>query len=76
VLLIFPTEPEAQPTVLTRIAERHGRRDLAVPAGFDAPFVDSLIATGEQHDPAFTPVVEHAWRSTAQTVVAYMTSRY
>ena len=76
VLLIFPTEPEAEPTVLTRIAERHSRRDLAVPAGLYAPFVDSLIATGEQHDPAFTSEVEHASRSSAETVVASMTSRY
>ena len=76
VLLVFPKEPEAEPTVLTRIAERHSRRDLAVPPSLYALFVDSLIATVEQHDPAFTPEVEPAWRSTAETVVAYTTSRY
>jgi hypothetical protein len=37
VLLIFPTEPEAEPTVLTRIAERHSRRDRAVPPSQYAP---------------------------------------
>ena len=76
VLLIFPKEPEAEPTVLTRIAERHSRRDLAVPPALYAPFVDSLIATVGQHDPAFTPEIERAWRSTVEKGVAYMTSRY
>jgi hemoglobin-like flavoprotein len=61
VLLIFPKEPEAEPTVLTRIAERRSRRDLAVPPSLYAPFVDSLIVTVEQHDPAVTPEVEHTW---------------
>jgi hypothetical protein len=55
VLLSFPNEPKVEPTLLTRIAERHGRRALAVPPSLYAPFVDSSIATVEQHDPAFTP---------------------
>ena len=76
VLLIFPKEPDVEPTVLTRIAERHSRRDLAVPASLYAPFVESLIATVGQHDPAFTPEIERAWRSTVAKGVAYMTSRY
>jgi hypothetical protein len=76
VLLIFPKEPAVEPTVLTRIAERPTRRDLAVPAALYAPFVDSLIATVWQHDRAFTPEIERAWRGTVEKGVASMTSRY
>ena len=76
VLLIFPKQPDAEPTLLTRIAERHSRRDLAVPAAMYPPFVDSLLATVKQYDSLFTPEVEAAWRRTVDKGVRYMVSRY
>jgi len=76
VLLIFPKESDAEPTLLTRIAERHSRRDLAVPAEMYPPFVDSLIATVKRYDPTFTPEIEKAWRRTVDKGVEYMVSRY
>jgi hemoglobin-like flavoprotein len=76
VLLIFPKQPDAEPTLLTRIAERHSRRDLAVPASLYPPFVDSLIATVKQYDPICTPEIEEAWRRTVAKGVQYMVSRY
>jgi hemoglobin-like flavoprotein len=75
-LLIFPKQPDAEPTLLTRLAERHGRRDLNVPPSFYPPFVDSLIATVKQCDPACTPQVEDAWRRTVDKGVTYMGSKY
>jgi hemoglobin-like flavoprotein len=75
-LLIFPKQPDAEPTLLTRVAERHGRRDLNVPPSFYPPFVDSLIATVKQYDPACTPEVEDAWRRTVEKGVTYMVSKY
>jgi len=75
-LLIFPKQPEGEPTLLTRVAERHSRSDLNVPPSFYPPFVDSLIATVKQYDPACTPEVEDAWRRTVAKGVAYMVSRY
>ena len=76
VLLIFPKEPDAEPNLLTRIAERHSRRDLAVPAELYPPFIDSLITTVKQHDPLITPEIEEAWRRTVEKGVKYMVSRY
>ena len=75
-LLIFPKQSEVEPTLLTRIAERHSRRDLGVPATLYPPFVDSLIATVKQYDPAFTSELEDAWRRTVEKGVSYMVSRY
>jgi len=75
-LLIFPKEPEAEPTLLTRVAERHSRRDLNVPPSFYPPFVDSLVATVKQYDPACTPQVEDAWRRTVEKGVRYMVAKY
>ena len=76
VLLLFPKQPDTEPTLLTRIAERHSRRDLAVPAALYPPFVDSLIKTVKQYDPDCTPEVEAAWRRTVEKGVQYMVSRY
>ena len=75
-LLAFPNQPPTEPTLLTRVAERHSRRDLDVPARLYPLFVDSLIATVKQHDPAFSPEIEHAWRRTVEKGVTYMISRY
>jgi hemoglobin-like flavoprotein len=75
-LLIFPKQPDGEPTLLTRVAERHSRRDLDVPPSLYPPFVDSLIATVRQYDPAFSPEVEAAWRGTVQKGVQYMISKY
>ena len=75
-LLSFPTQPPTEPTILTRLAERHSRRDMAVPPSFYAPFIDSLIATVAQYDPECTPEVEQAWRTTVAAGVEYMKARF
>ena len=75
-LLLFPKQPENDPTLLARVAERHSRRDLNVPPAFYPPFVDSLIATVKAFDPVFTAEVEEAWRRTVEKGVTYMVSRY
>ncbi len=75
-LLIFPRQPEQEPSLLARVAERHSRWDLNVPPSLYPPFVDSLIATVRQYDPSFTPEVEEAWRRTVDKGVKYMIARY
>ena len=75
-LLSFPAESDGEPTILTRLAERHSRRDLSVDPSFYPPFLESLIETVKRHDPACTPAVEQAWRVTVAKGFAYMQSRY
>lgn len=75
-LLSFPTEPDGEPTILSRIAERHGRGDLGIDASFYPPFVESLIDTVKERDPMFAPAIEQAWRTTLGVGIAYMLSRY
>ncbi|MGH7675595.1 MAG: globin domain-containing protein [Gemmatimonadales bacterium] len=69
-LLIFPRQPEGEPTLLTRIAERH--REIGIEPRLYAPFVDSLMATVRRYDPECTPAVERAWRDTVGMGVAYL----
>ena len=75
-LLIFPAQPAAEPTALSRVAERHSRRDLNIDPGLYPLFIDSLIDTVKRYDPECTPAIEAAWRTTVAKGVAYMQSKY
>lgn len=75
-LLIFPTQSEAEPTILTRVADRHARSDLDVPPELYGDFVDALVATVAEYDGAFTPEVGDAWRRAIAKGIAYMQSRH
>lgn len=75
-LLSFPEESDREPTILTRLAERHSRRDLGVDPSLYPPFLESLIDTIKRYDPQCTPAVEQAWRASLAKGFAYMQSRY
>ncbi|HXG97914.1 MAG TPA: globin [Gemmatimonadales bacterium] len=75
-LLIFPNQPNKEPNLLTRVAERHNRGDLNVDPSLYKPFIDALIDTVRQFDGKCTPTVEAAWRETVAPGVEYMKSRH
>jgi len=75
-LLSFPGQAEAEPSILARVAERHSRRELGIDPSHYPPFLESLIHTVKRYDPEFTPAVEQAWRATLAPGFAYMQSRY
>jgi hypothetical protein len=61
---------------LPRLAERHSRRDLDIPARLYDGWLDSLVEAARRHDPLFAPEVEDAWRKTLGVGIEYMRSRY
>ena len=75
-LLIFPNQPNKEPNLLTRAAERHSRGDLNIDPSLYKPFIDALIATVKQFDGKCTPTVEAAWRETLTPGVEYMKSKH
>lgn len=75
-LLAFPNQPPTERPILARVAERHSRRDLNVPATLYPLFVESLITTVKEYDPAFSPEIADAWRHTVAKGVTYMISKY
>jgi hemoglobin-like flavoprotein len=75
-LFNFNNQPATEPSILTRVAERHSRRDLDVDPSLYAAFLESLIATAGQFDPEFSPETEAAWREATAKGVAYMQARY
>lgn len=76
ILLIFPNQPNKEPTLLSRLAERHSRRDLNIEPALYRPFIDALIDTVKQFDRECTPAVEAAWRATVAPGVEYMKSKH
>jgi hemoglobin-like flavoprotein len=77
-LLSFPRQPApgGEVTILSRVADRHSRRDLGIAPKMYPPFVDALIQTVREHDAEFVAATEDAWRRTLAPGVAYMQGRY
>lgn len=75
-LLIYPKHQGDELNLLSRIARRHGRKDLNIPVEMYPPFVDALMQTVRQCDPSLTPDLEAAWRRILAVGVAYMQSKY
>jgi len=75
-LLIFPRQSLTEPTILTRVADRHGPADLDISPDLYGGFVESLLQTVASHDPAFDAAVDAAWRQTIAPGIAYMQSRH
>lgn len=71
-LLSFNTQKDAEPNLLTRVAERHGQHDLKVDPAHYAAFLDSLVLTVRRFDPEFTPEIEAAWREATAPGISYM----
>jgi hemoglobin-like flavoprotein len=75
-LLIFPRQPDGEPNLLSRIAERHSRQGLGIEPRLYPPFVDALMATVRTFDSEYTPAVEQAWRATVAQGVSYLQAKY
>ncbi len=75
-LLIFPRHEKTEPTVLTRVADRHARGDLGISPDKYPAFVESLMQTVSEHDPEFDGRIDLAWRQSIAPGIAYMQDRY
>ena len=75
-LLIFPNQPNKEPNLLTRVAERHNRGDLNVDPSLYKPFIEALIDTVKRFDGQYTATTEAAWRETIAPGVEYMKSKH
>jgi hemoglobin-like flavoprotein len=73
-LIIYAKRPN--PALLERIAARHSRGGVDVPADMYPGFVESLVAAVAEHDPEYTPEVGEAWRAAMAPGIAFMQSHY
>ncbi len=73
-LLIYAKRPN--PSLLDRIAERHGAATgLGVPAALFAPFAESFLATVRDLDPAADDATMEAWQAALAPGIAYVKGR-
>ena len=76
-LLVAAQDDGKRPTpYLDAVAERHSASQMAVGAELYDLWLDSLLATVREVDPAWNAEVEQAWESVMTVGIAYLVSRY
>jgi hemoglobin-like flavoprotein len=63
ILLLLIYAQRVNPALLTRIAGRHGKTDLNIPARLYPYFVTSFLATVEECDSECAPPTLQAWKA-------------
>jgi hemoglobin-like flavoprotein len=71
-LLAFPADSVQEPTVLTRLAIKHGPDGMNIDPDWYPPFVEALVESAAEHDPEFTPAIAEAWRQAVRPGITYM----
>ena len=61
---------------LPRIAQRHSRQDLDIPAAMYDTWLSCLLDTAGRYDAEFSPEIRKAWSDTLGAGIEYMRSRY
>jgi hemoglobin-like flavoprotein len=61
---------------LDHVAERHSASQMAIGAELYDLWLDSLLATVREVDPAWNPAVEEAWERVMTVGIKYLISRY
>ena len=76
-LLVAAQDDGKRPTpYLDDVAERHSASQMAVGAELYDLWLDSLLATVREVDPAWNAEAEQAWESVMTVGIAYLVSRY
>ncbi len=61
---------------LDAVAARHGVSQMAIGAELYDLWLDNLLATVRETDPAWTTAVEHAWEDVLTVGILYLVTRY
>lgn len=75
-ILLTAHDQENPDRYLREVAERHSSSQLAIGAELYDLWLDSLLATVREVDPAFGPEVEQAWEDVMAIGIRYLVSRY
>jgi hemoglobin-like flavoprotein len=76
-LLVAAQDDGKRPTpFLDEVAARHSASQMAIGAELYDLWLDSLLATVREVDPAWSVEVERAWESVMTVGIAYLVSRY
>jgi hemoglobin-like flavoprotein len=71
-LIAFPNEPVDGPSVLDRLAAKHGPKGLNIQPSWYPLFLDSLVRTVARHDPEFSTEIAQAWQDALTPGIDYM----
>ena len=76
-LLVAAQDDGKRPTpYLDEVAARHSASQMAIGAELYDLWLDSLLATVREVDPAWSALVDQAWETVMTVGIAYLVSRY
>ncbi|MDA0667679.1 MAG: hypothetical protein O3A95_06765 [Planctomycetota bacterium] len=76
-MVMLASQPGIDPGLyLSRMAERHSRKDLDIPPQLYEYWLEALLQTVEEKDPEYTAEVREVWNLIMESGIQYMCSRY
>jgi hemoglobin-like flavoprotein len=72
ILLLLIYAKRENPSLLTRITERHGPKGLGIPARLYPKFTASFLATVQQFDPGCDQATLDAWEAALKPGMAFI----
>jgi hemoglobin-like flavoprotein len=72
VMLLLIYAKRENPSLLTRITERHGPKGLGIPARLYPKFTASFLATVQQFDPSCDQATLEAWEAALTPGIAFI----
>jgi hemoglobin-like flavoprotein len=75
-VLVAADEETGPDRYLRELAEKHSSRQLDIGAELYDYWLDSLLVTVKERDPAFGPAVEDAWESVMTIGIRYLLMHY
>jgi hemoglobin-like flavoprotein len=72
VMLLLIYAKRENPSLLTRITERHGPKGLGIPARLYPKFTSSFLATVQQFDPGCDTATLDAWETALKPGIAFI----
>ena len=75
-MVMFNRDPKGVQVDMARLAERHNRRGVDIPARLYDLWLDALCETVQQHDPEYAPEIGKGWRAAMQPGIEYLITKY
>lgn len=75
-MVMFNRDAEGLQEDMNKLAERHGRKGVDIPARLYDLWLDSLCEAVEMHDPQCSPEILNKWRVAMQPGIDFLISKY
>ncbi|WP_218932454.1 globin [Adhaeretor mobilis] len=75
-MVMFSRDPVGVRDEMAKLAKRHDRTGVDIPARLYALWLDSLCEAVQEHDPEFSEDVGHKWRAAMEPGIDFIISKH